>query len=700
MATIMSDLALRLYAQTSELKKGLKEAGTSVKRFGSNAKSTGKNVSASFSNMSKGATSGLSQISSGLGGLGPAAQGATGGISALTAGVRTLYTALGPIGLILVAIGAAMAAVMAYFKGSEDGARDYAKVMGVLKAVMSAVTDVVIGLGRWLVKAFKDPQTAIKELWEVVKQNLYNRWQGLMEYFRGVFGVLTNGFKGIGYAIKGIFDDDAKQKSKELFSAMKDDMINVAKAAYKIGTGIDMDEASQKVGKFFDAVLDKSKKIAQTETDLLNLRYLNMKTLKRESELKSEIAELILKSRDYENATNKERIDAINTAIKKQKEINDLRKEAKEEEIRIQTVINKNSETSIDDKEKLNALEIEYNSILKTNDDQMRALVNRQNELGASMKKARELGIEGWEQMSKVELEGAIKVYLEKLKLDKQATDAEKKLTKDAIDSLSAYRLNKLKETRAGETAILKQMLSDGLILQEEYWGRMDDIANKYLDAASEKRKDENDSFVESTKQGLEGLAAGWKTYFNIGVEGAKKMGLSLKDLVFEAADHMQAIMSSLSNSLSTMFESAKNRELRAAGDNAAKRYMIEKKFAKKQQKLAITQALINGALGVTKAIAQLGAYGAIAAALIGIQTAAQVSLISSQSFAKGGLVYGPTLGLVGEGRGTTKNNPEVIAPLDKLQNLMGIGGKVIFEIQYDKLVGVLNNGQKVEMAY
>lgn len=40
--------------------------------------------------------------------------------------------------------------------------------------------------------------------------------------------------------------------------------------------------------------------------------------------------------------------------------------------------------------------------------------------------------------------------------------------------------------------------------------------------------------------------------------------------------------------------------------------------------------------------------------------------------FAEGGLVFGPTFGLVGEGRGTTRNNPEVIAPLDKLQKMLG----------------------------
>jgi hypothetical protein len=43
--------------------------------------------------------------------------------------------------------------------------------------------------------------------------------------------------------------------------------------------------------------------------------------------------------------------------------------------------------------------------------------------------------------------------------------------------------------------------------------------------------------------------------------------------------------------------------------------------------------------------------------------------------FADGGIVSGPTLGLVGEYPGAS-TNPEVIAPLDKLQRLIGGNGK------------------------
>lgn len=77
----------------------------------------------------------------------------------------------------------------------------------------------------------------------------------------------------------------------------------------------------------------------------------------------------------------------------------------------------------------------------------------------------------------------------------------------------------------------------------------------------------------------------------------------------------------------------------------------------------------------------------------------AMVQAIGVMPFAKGGVVSGPTLALVGEYAGAS-NNPEVIAPLDKLRSMIqpqgGIGGKVRFEIEGRKLVGVISNTTRV----
>ena len=96
------------------------------------------------------------------------------------------------------------------------------------------------------------------------------------------------------------------------------------------------------------------------------------------------------------------------------------------------------------------------------------------------------------------------------------------------------------------------------------------------------------------------------------------------------------------------------------------------------------------------KAVAWSG-VGAIVAggALVAATAAAKAALSRTTAFAEGGIVSGPTLALVGE-YGGASNNPEVIAPLDKLRSLIdtdradGGVGEVRFEIRGDVLEGIL----------
>lgn len=62
--------------------------------------------------------------------------------------------------------------------------------------------------------------------------------------------------------------------------------------------------------------------------------------------------------------------------------------------------------------------------------------------------------------------------------------------------------------------------------------------------------------------------------------------------------------------------------------------------------------------------------------ALIAIGAALRSALNKGvPGFAEGGLVFGPTMGLIGEGVGTSRSNPEVIAPLDQLKKMLGDTG-------------------------
>lgn len=76
------------------------------------------------------------------------------------------------------------------------------------------------------------------------------------------------------------------------------------------------------------------------------------------------------------------------------------------------------------------------------------------------------------------------------------------------------------------------------------------------------------------------------------------------------------------------------------------------------------------------------------------------IAALDAVPFAKGGIVSGPTLALVGE-YGNAANNPEVVAPLDKLRSLIEPSresgtGHVVFEIDGRKLRGVLEREERI----
>lgn len=89
--------------------------------------------------------------------------------------------------------------------------------------------------------------------------------------------------------------------------------------------------------------------------------------------------------------------------------------------------------------------------------------------------------------------------------------------------------------------------------------------------------------------------------------------------------------------------------------------------------------------------------------AAIGAGTASVISAFASMpAFANGGIIYGPTLGLMGEYSGAA-SNPEVVAPLDRLRGLITpnaaypLKGEVQFHISGNALRGVLKNTERID---
>jgi hypothetical protein len=114
------------------------------------------------------------------------------------------------------------------------------------------------------------------------------------------------------------------------------------------------------------------------------------------------------------------------------------------------------------------------------------------------------------------------------------------------------------------------------------------------------------------------------------------------------------------------------------------------------------TAAIAASNLMTTFAIPGVGVVAGLAAIALGAGISALASKIQSEgvpAFANGGIVSGPTLGLMGEYSGA-RSNPEVIAPLDKLKGMIGqssqnvnVGGE--FRIQGQDLVVALQRAER-----
>jgi exonuclease VII small subunit len=116
---------------------------------------------------------------------------------------------------------------------------------------------------------------------------------------------------------------------------------------------------------------------------------------------------------------------------------------------------------------------------------------------------------------------------------------------------------------------------------------------------------------------------------------------------------------------------------------------------------ISLGKALITYGVTQKAALAALSSLNPIVAIAGGVLAVAAGTALKNKlkqnnapAFANGGIVSGPTMGLVGEYPGA-KSNPEVIAPLDKLKSMIGGGGGGTFVLRGQDLLLATNRAQK-----
>ena len=215
------------------------------------------------------------------------------------------------------------------------------------------------------------------------------------------------------------------------------------------------------------------------------------------------------------------------------------------------------------------------------------------------------------------------KEWEEGVKEGKKMFDENQKAAKENNDA--SLRADKIRlET---EDMVLKDMLARGKISNKEYLKAkmIDDIA-----------------FAKNTIHNAEEQAAKIEQIqkkYEIDERNRKiKLEKDISNAVLAGAQSgADAIFSAKKDQLNA----AMNAELTNTNLTEAQKSEIKKKYARLQQQQDVKQAIINGAIAITKTFADYGFTPAawIAGALMAVQTAIQVAVIRAQKFAHSGKV-------------------------------------------------------------
>lgn len=207
---------------------------------------------------------------------------------------------------------------------------------------------------------------------------------------------------------------------------------------------------------------------------------------------------------------------------------------------------------------------------------------------------------------------------------------------------------------------------------------------------------------TEATANALEGIADAWTTITSV-VDGALQMYQGISGIIgiinkLTGASEATTIAETGKAAATIASTTAQTAETGVAEAGAAAQVPVIA-----ANKLAATSFMELAAAEYMAAHAYIpfAGYGIAA----GFVVAANALVLAQQAipFADGGIVSGPTYALVGEYAGAS-HNPEVIAPLDKLSQMIqpraaNAGGRVEFRIRGKNLVGAMANQTRISSA-
>ena len=255
--------------------------------------------------------------------------------------VAIIASGIGALVLAVVALGQA-------FTRSEAGQNKFAKLMGVIGSIINNLLDVLADLGEALIKAFEDPQQAIKDFGNLIKENISNRLEGLAELI-----------PALGRAIKLLFSGEFAEAGKVAANATGKVVLGVENVVEKTQAAIN------KTKEFVKELEEEARVAAKIADDRAEADKIERKNTVERAKADREIADLRFKAEQRDKFSVSERIKFLEEASALEEEITNqeieaarLRFEAK----KLENSLSKSTKEDLDEQAQLEAQLIGLNT--------------------------------------------------------------------------------------------------------------------------------------------------------------------------------------------------------------------------------------------------------------------------------------------------------------------------------------------------
>mgnify|MGYP000297770985 CR=1 FL=1 len=418
-------IVIQVQADTTDAVKGIDKVDESIKDVNKSSADTTN----SLDKMSGGAITTFKNFKSGL-------ASAVKGFKSL----KFVIAATG-IGALIIAI----TAVGQAFTRSEEGQNKFAKLMGVIGAVTGQFMDAIAGLGDLIIGAFENPKEAILGFVNLIKDNIVNRFEGLLE-------LIPQLGKAIGLLFEGKFGEAGKTAANAVAKVSLGVEDIVGKTQQAIDKTNEFIQATVEEGKIAGKIADQRAKADKVERDLLVQR----------AEANRKIAELREIAANKETVTVQERLDAIKEASKVENEITareieaaKLRLEAKQAE----NALGLSTKADLEEEAQLKARVIELETARLNTQKRLTAeLTGAIREQAAEEKAIKDQeAAEEKERKDKLAKEDAERLK-EKQRLEKEAADkkaADDKAEAERVAACERFKEQSIQQGIAGATALV-----------------------------------------------------------------------------------------------------------------------------------------------------------------------------------------------------------------------------------------------------